>query len=221
MKKILVILAAMMTITSVSFASPLTNYAKGKVSIDLNPNINSDSTKEQISGGITYGVGEKFAIQYKYADNKTKNYFYIEETTPLSYESGHAQLIAYEINVLYQIDPNISAYGGWARETAKINLFFNAGPSSSNIIYSESRSKNSFQLGLIGQTEFTEDLTGWASVGAGSNIIGYEIGLGYDITKNIECNVIYRYNKYKGFNFSNGDIDVKIQGVGAGVTLKF
>lgn len=226
-KKILTILAATMTITSVSFASPLTNYTEGQVSIDLNPNISSDSSKEQVAGAITYAVNNKLAVQYKHADNKTKNYFYIEEVTPWSYENkfAHAQLIAYEINVLYQIDHNIAAYAGWAKETAKMNWFYNAGSSSSNITYSESgsnkKSQNSFQLGLVGQTHFTEDLTGWASIAAGSNIMSYEVGLGYDITKNTECNVFYRYNKYKGFNFDDGDIDVTIQGLGAGITLKF
>ncbi|QDR79994.1 outer membrane beta-barrel protein [Sporomusa termitida] len=216
MKKISAILAAAMTITSVSFASPLTDYTQGKAAIDLNPNINSDSTKDNVSGGITYGVGNKFALQYKYADNKNKNYL---RMTPPS--NAHAQLSAYEMNVLYQINPNVSAYAGWAGETAKINLLYYAGPDLGNIIYRERGSQSSFHLGLIGQTKFTENLTGWASAGAGSHIIGYEVGLGYSIAKNAECNVIYRYNKYQGFNLSDGKIDVKIEGVGAGITLTF
>lgn len=216
MKKISAIVAAAMTITSVSFASPLADYTKGKAAIDLNPNINSDSTKDNISGGITYGIGNKFALQYKYADNKNNNYLKLPPPS-----NAHAQLSAYEMNVLYQIRPNVSAYAGWAREAAKINLMYYAGPDLGNIIYRERESQSSFHLGLTGQTKITENLTGWASAGAGSNIIGYEVGLGYQIAKNAECNVIYRYNKYQGFAFSGGDIDVKIEGVGAGITLTF
>ncbi len=219
MKKILAIVAAAMTITSVSFASPLNDYAKGKAAIDLNPNINSDSSRENVSGGVTYGIGNKFALQYKYADNKTQKYLYSEQ--PILPNYAQAQLIAYEMNILYQLDRNIAAYAGWARETARINLSYNAGPGGGSIMYREKGSQSGFQLGLIGKAKLAEDLTGWASAGAGSNIVGYEVGLGYKIAKNVECNVIYRFNKYRGFTFSSGETEAKIEGVGAGVTLAF
>lgn len=233
-KKVLATLAAALAVTSVSFASPLTNYDNGKVAIDLSRSISpkieysggNDDTKSRFAGGLTYGLGNKFAIQYKYADNKTKNYSL--ETSISTYYlkiSTYQQYAAHEVNVLYQINPNVSAFAGWTKAIAKNNLSLDYGPSSSNITYSEKNSvkdsKNGLQMGIIGQTKLADHLTGWASVGAGTKLMSYEVGLGYDIAKNTEFNVFYRYNKYKEFNFGAEDLDVKTKGFGAGVTLKF
>jgi len=77
-KKVLLALAAAMAITSVSFASPLSNYEKGSVAIDLNTTISPDveireaeydylksvDAKSRLGTGITYGIGDKLALQY-------------------------------------------------------------------------------------------------------------------------------------------------------------
>ncbi len=237
-KKVLFTLAAAMTISSVALASPLPNYEKGKLAIDVNTSISpkveinagdlsgKDDAKNRLGAAITYGLGDKWALQYKYSDNKTESYSY-EETTPFDYESGtgNGQLSAHEFNVLYQLDPNISAFVGWTRASAKINWSYKYGPDASTITDSgsgtEKQSKSGYQIGLIGQTKLADKVTGWASVSAGNKITGYEIGVGYDMSKNTEFNVFYRDTKYKDFNIGGEKIDVKTKGLGAGVTFKF
>jgi hypothetical protein len=237
-KKILLTLAAAMAVTSVSFASPLSNYEKGSLAIDLNTSISpkveidvgdlsaSDDAKNRLGAGITYGIGNKLALQYKFSDNKTKDYFY-EETGPGYYENGreNAQIAAHELNVLYQINPNVSAFVGLTRTNAKVNWSYNYGPNSGNIIDSESgkekQSQNGYQVGFIAQTKLAENVTGWASASAGNKVTSYEIGVGYDVAKNTELNLFYRNNKYKDFDVDGTNFDVTTKGLGAGVTVKF
>jgi hypothetical protein len=237
-KKVVLALAAAMAVTATSFASPLTNYEKGNLAVDINTSLSpkvemnttdlrdSDDAKSRLGAGFTYGLGDKLAVQYKYADNKTKTYSY-EVATGFSYQNGTTtgQLIANELNVLYKVNPNVSAFAGWTNATAKIKWSYNYGPDASNITDSgsgtEKGTKDGFQVGLIGQTKFAKNLTGWGSIAAGNNLTGYELGLGYDLDKDTELNVFYRHAKYKDFNVDGENFDVKIKGVGAGLTFKF
>jgi opacity protein-like surface antigen len=238
-KKVLLTLAAAMAVTSVAFASPLTNYDKGSLALDLNTSISpkaeltidgiseSDDSKERLGAGVSYGLGNKFALQYKFLDNKSKDYLLYEYSDPFDYGNLtlNAKLTGHEINVLYQINPNVSAYVGVTRSTAKVTVTENYGPNPGNITdsesLSESQSKNGYQVGLVGQTKLADKLTGWASVSAGNRVNAYEIGLGYDVAKNTELNLFYREVKYKDFNFDDTKLDVTTKGLGAGVTFKF
>lgn len=233
MKKIVITLAAAMIVSSVSFASPLTDYDQGSVAIDLNmsisPKVKADGesldAKNRFGAAVTYGLSDKWAVQYKYADNKSKNYTF-EYIEPDDYEKAtlNARLSANEFNVLYQLDPNIAAYVGWVRATTKINGSYIAGPGADNITESgsdtEKQSKNGYQVGIITKIRLGDNLNGWAAVGAGNKITSYEIGLGYDLSKNAEWNVFYRNVKYKDFNI-DGKMDIKTTGIGTGVTFKF
>jgi hypothetical protein len=237
-KKVLLTLAAAMAVTSVSFASPLTNYEKGSTAIDISSSISpkfeisaggvsgSDDAKERLGAGVTYGLGNKFALQYTYLDNKTKEYL-VYENMGFDYENAtlNAKLTGHEINVLYQINPNVSAYVGMTRSKAKVTETDNYGPNPGNITdsesYSESQTKNGYQVGLVGQTKLADKLTGWASVSAGNRVNAYEIGLGYDVAKNTELNLFYREVKYKDFDVYDTKVDVTTKGLRAGVTFKF
>jgi len=217
-KKVLLALAAAMAITSVSFASPLSNYEKGSVAFDLNTSISSDveidannfsrsiDAKNRLGAGITYGIGDNLALKYKYSDNKSKDFNLLDSKV-------NAQLIGHELNVLYQIDPNVSAFVGYTRSTGKINF------AGSNL--SENQSKSGYHVGIIGQTRITDDVTAWASVSAGNRVTGYEIGIGYDVAQNTELNLFYRHTKYKDFNALKMDVDFTTKGLGAGVTFRY
>lgn len=231
-KKVLLALAAAMAVSSISFASPLSNYEKGNMAVDLNISLSPDvdisgidlDAKSRLGFGMTYGIGDKLALQYKYADNKTKDYSYLDVWSG-GYESGsvNAQLSGHELNVLYKIDPNVSAFAGLTRATAKLNASYlyvdSFGSSSEDISYKQS--KSGYHVGIIGQTKISDNLTGWASVSAGNRITGYELGVGYDVAKNTEVNLFYRHTKYKDFNIEGDKFDVTTKGLGAGVTLKF
>ncbi|WP_312421844.1 outer membrane beta-barrel protein [Anaerospora hongkongensis] len=237
-KKVLLTVAAAMAVTSVAFASPLTNYEKGSTAIDISSSISpkfeisaggisgTDDSKERLGAGVTYGLGDKFALQYKYLDNKSNTYF-LEVTEPGSYErsTDEFQLTGHQLNLLYQLNPNVSAFVGWTRGTAKDKWTYKAGPDAGDIVErtsgTESQSKSGYQVGFVGQTKLADNLTGWASISAGNKVNAYEIGIGYDVAQNTELNVFYRQIKYKDFSFGDVDFDVTTKGLGAGVTFKF
>jgi len=147
------------------------------------------------------------AVQYKYSDSKTKDYNYYFS----GYNAKSAEVTGHEFNVLYQINPNVSAFVGYTRSTGKINW---SG-------YSEEQSKSGYHVGVIGQTKIADAVTAWASASAGNRLTSYEIGLGYDVAMNTELNLFYRYLKYKDFDVLGEDVDATIKGLGAGVTYKF
>lgn len=90
MKKLVMAILFVFAISSVAFASPLTDYSKGKAALDLNyrvsPDYNAsigvDGVKELNSGkvafdgdsnlewGFTYGIGNNWALQYRQATPK-------------------------------------------------------------------------------------------------------------------------------------------------------
>lgn len=231
-KKVLLTLAAAMAVTSVSFASPLSNYDKGSLAIDLNMSISpklesgeSIDAKSRLGAGISYGIGNKFAVQYNYSDNKSKNTPF-EEDDGTNYAIGtlNAQVTGQQFNLLYQINPNISAFAGWTKSKLKVNSTFEYGDGSGplgNGSTTDKESQNGYQVGFIGQTKLADNLTGWALIGAGNKVNAYEIGVGYDLAKNTEFNVFYRQTKYKDFGDSDDKYDVKTKGLGAGLTFKF
>lgn len=230
-KKVLLTVAAAMAVTSVAFASPLTNYDKGSLAIDLNTSISPEmesggtvDAKSRLGAGITYGIGNKMALQYNYSDNKSKSF-------PDWFEVGSydadgfatAQVTGHQLNVLYQINPNVSAFAGLTRSKLKYSgsyvLSDGSGPIGT-LSASATQTENGYQVGFIGQTQLSEKLDGWALISAGNRVNAFEIGLGYEVAKNTDFNVFYRQTKYKDFGVDES-VDVKMKGLGAGLTFKF
>ncbi|SFM28439.1 hypothetical protein [Pelosinus propionicus] len=239
MKKtaILAIAAATMLTTSIGFAAPLTDYSAGKTSIDLtwrNSDVKTNSTgsdgvwetsfgkKYNLDWGITTGLGNNFAIQYNGYNAKTKDTLAWSDSD----ETGisHITLKTQELNVLYKLNKNVSAYTGLVRLKAdeSANVSFTDGSPSATESYS-SKTKNKIQFGLIGSTKLAEKTTAYAQVGVASSFTNWKIGLSQEISPNLEFNVDYRGLKAKKIEYeSEGErFDVTAKGVGFGVSYKF
>lgn len=214
--------AATMLTTSIGFAAPLTDYSTGKTSIDLtwrNSDINAKSQdsddsldkKGNLDFGITTGLGNNFAIQYNYYNAKSK-----ETSLPDGYGGTYKEdgsLKTQELNVLYKIDKNLSAYTGIVRVKGNINSDGN-GFSSDN--------KNKLQFGLVGSTKITDKTTAYASIGVASDYTNWKVGVSQEIAPNLELNVDYRKLEAKKLNFNGvGDADITTKGLGVGVSYKF
>lgn len=206
-KKILTGALAAMMISSTALAAPLSDYTEGSAAVDVKYSLSQDIKGESnglagkhdlddhLSGGLTYGLGNNLAVQYNYTDNKL--------------DFGGDRIIAQELNLLYKLNPNLSAYAGLNRNRYSVNRGYDS-------------SETGVQIGVIGQTKLSDDLTAWAMLGAGNKRTAYEIGLGYGITDNLDLNIYYDYNKYKDNENALGrDFDAKAKGFGMGVTFKF
>ena len=201
-KKIILGMALCLSVSSAAFASPLDDYDMGKFSIDLGTSISPDMDvnghsldgKSRINGGVTAGLGSNWALQFRYADNKSD-----------AFRGNNYNLKAQEYNALYRVNPNFSIFAG----------LVNARVERGN--YDDSQ--KGFQVGLLGQMDFTDRFNGWASVAAGDTSNAYEIGLGYGLTEMVDLNLFYRYAKYDDFDGSVDDVTTK--GLNAGVTVRF
>jgi len=184
-------LIATFALSTVGFANPALDLAKGQTAFDVNygsPNVSNNQGYPKMDGrgslgfGITSGLASGFALQYKYNNFKTN-----------APAAGDPSMIAQELNVLYKLDKSLTAFVGGAR--------FNM--------------KNGLQFGVIGTSKIAEKTKVYGVIGLGK-IQSYEIGVGYEIDKSTEFNVGYRNAKYK-----SNDVDFTLKGMNTTVSFKF
>ena len=96
MKKIIAAMIALAAVSSAAYASPLTTYQKGQTEINVgmwDASAKSNGYKSDgewnFTGGLTYGINDKWAAQYHY--------------TGLS--NDHTGGNMNELNSLYSINP--------------------------------------------------------------------------------------------------------------------
>lgn len=213
MKKKALILAVALAActTSVTFATPQTQWDKGEGQLDLgmwNPNVHdsdgdvTNDRKWNFEGGLTYGLSNKLALQYQYYGLKTKG------NNDMASGSGSDN----EINLLYSINNNFAVYGGWARVHASFD--------GSDI----SKSNNAAQLGVIAKAPLGRNFDVYAKGAVGThNTNSWEAGLGYTIDKDWDISVGYRdmRTKYKQDADLDSDNSLSWKGVIANVSYRF
>ena len=227
MKKImLAAFCVSMLLTGVALASPLTDYSAGKVSIDVNYSkqgidfnqegwVQGFTKKGKWDFGGTFGLGNKFAVQYVQVDtgpNPTTTYD--KDGNLRDGYTDSYKLHTQQFNVLYQLDKSFSVYTGIFRTNGtwtNYDLMKNY----------HSNTENIWQFGVLGYTKLADKLTGSASVGIGKNLNTYHIGLGYAFTPNLEFNIMYDYKKVKGLYDEVGRYDITAKGMKYGITYKF
>ena len=215
-KKVLVTVAALSLATSVGFASPLNDFSKGNVAVDISVRPSNDlkigdttfDGKASYEYGVTAGLGNKFAVQYKNYNPLSKDY-----TDGIDIING--KLDTQEFNVLYKLDKNFTAFTGVNQVQSIIRL---------NGTDYAGDTKNNWQFGVTGQTDLSDKLIGYATVAAGQDTSAYKLGLAYAIDKSLDFDLFYGQNKYNKVKFSNvigSTADYTVKGVGYGVTYKF
>lgn len=227
-KKIIGILAVSSLVTSLGFAAPLNDYSQGKVAVDVSARPSGDF---KVSGsaldgtydgrtnweyGLTVGLGNNFAFEYKNFNPKSKDYHYDLSGFP---STMNGKLDTQEFNILYKVDNNFTVFTGVNTVKSKYSLFG---------VDFDGNNKTNWQLGVTGQTPIGKNLTGYATVAAGQDSSSWRIGAAYAIDKNLDFNVFYAQNKYDDVKYDSTlasavgrDADYKIKGMGYGLTYKF
>jgi len=183
MKKILLgAVALSMLATSAAYAAPMKSMEQGTGKIDAAFTMGS-SLKAEYGGentdlggnnryrlGATYGLGNKFGIDYKYVAHAGDHDFSVK---------------SHQLNLMYQFNPNVAAFVGYVNNKASEG--------------GDSNTQNGYQVGVLGRMDIAKKTSAWASIGVGNKITAYEIGVGYSLNKNFDINLFYNDTKYKDF----------------------
>ena len=186
MKKTGILLGVMMATlltSAVVHASPMTSMEKGTGKVDASlafgssvvADLGSHGThdfdgKNRYRLGATYGLGDKWGIEYKYVNNEA-------EFVDFSLQSN-------QLNAIYQFNPNVAAFAGYVNNRA-------------NTDEERKSSQSGYQVGVLGRMEVAKRTSAWASIGVGNVMTAYEVGVGYDLTNNFDLNLFYNDTKYK------------------------
>lgn len=206
MKKVLILAVALLFVSGVCAASPLTDYSQGKAAIDITFNPNQDlkvgsesydGKSSNLDGSFTIGVGNRFAVQYRQLDS----------------EAVSNKLNVQEFNVLYKVNKHVSAYTGFAK--TYYSVFANDG------MELKGPNNNHWQVGLIGSAPIYDKTTAYGIVSAGRDLRSWEVGVSYALAKNMELNVLYRDYKAENLSWGGSSADARVKGLGYGLTFKF
>ena len=191
MKKILVVTAVLGAFAGSAFAAsvPVTNIYPGETKIQAE-----------------YSITNKTAN-----DSKRRNGFGVSveqglsNTTAAQYSFNKVRRTGANINDhqlagAYAVHPNVNVYGA--------GTYVDMGDKHSGFGY---------QAGVIGHTQLSDKVEGFAKVGLGNDIKGtYQIGATYGLQPGVDLNVYYEYDQY---NMNHNKTDVK--GLHAGVGYSF
>ncbi|MEG6584811.1 hypothetical protein [Dendrosporobacter sp. 1207_IL3150] len=251
MKKFVMFILFSFVLSSVALASPLTDYSKGAAALDLsyrvspdfdvNAKVNdfnvTDAAKDfgiptnfdgdsNLEWGLTYGIGNNWALQYRQATPKGKltlidyswDDYAVEKPAAskavindLPFYSANLTVVnktrTEEFNVLHKLDKNFSLFTGLVRATPSIQV--NAGvevypgQAIGGDISFNGHDKNIWQIGIVAVKSLNNDLTAFGTASYGNDYRNFEAGLGYKITKNIEFNVNYRDMKIEDMKLAS------------------
>lgn len=223
-KRALLLAVVAATVTSAAFATPQTQWQEGQWQVDLgawNVEAGVDANKLideggdvttgdkwNFNGGVTYGLNDRWAVQYNYYGLESKGN---SETAGIGTD-GNSQ----EVNALYSINKNFAAYAGYNRIKNKLTYDGD----------SLSKTNNVAQIGIIGKAPITDklDVYGKAAIGTKNTTI-WEAGLGYSITPDLDVSAGYRYVNTKlvdkGDFGAADDANISYKGFIAGLSYRF
>ncbi|MBQ2114536.1 MAG: outer membrane beta-barrel protein [Selenomonadales bacterium] len=199
-KKVLSALIATMVVGSVTAMAAPAEIEEGKWDVTIGSSF-SPNTEDNgydvdgesgLYGNITYGMDDKWALQYDYS-----HYGYGER-------SWSAKGDASEVNILYKLSPNLNAYAGYVYYGENYD---GAGCHTDGA-----------QVGLQGWYPIADQVNLFGKIGLGNNNQVYEIGATYNFADDWGLDVSYRWAEYKDID---NTADVQFDGVRAGISTSF
>lgn len=198
MRRILLILIVVLTMSSVALAAPMTNLEKGEGAAGYlywNP-------KAEISG---YGLGKSNANGF-YLEKAVSDKIIVGLETIKGSKSAGAYTIDArftDLTVQYKVDKNVRLIAGNRNydTSASIQGFGSFDDSTNKAI-----------IGFGASTSLGDKATAYTTLIHSSEGTDWQIGASQELDKNVSLNINYRYY--------DGD-DLSLKGIGAGLLYKF
>lgn len=176
------------------YAAPVTDYSIGHLKFDIDTGFSSISPSYTDSD-IGYNVGLTAGLGFGFAGQYSYSNYKIDSNNNLK---------NHQINLYDHILGPIGVFVG-ASQTAT----------------SGSSSQNGIAFGVTGSVPIAPKTSAYATLSAGNHISGKEFGIGYELSKNADINLIYRNTEYTGLKFANGTTgDVTFKGFFSGLSYK-
>ncbi len=181
---------------SICFASPLANFSKGAVAVDLEWSAHaSQGTNTTNNFGITTAVGDRWAINYRQTNYDPKD-------ESLAFHAKNK-----EVNLIYKIHDNLQLYSGYSRTSA-----------TNETTGLELPDKNVVQIGAIVTKKLSERTTLYTILGGGKNVTNIEFGLSYQLQPGVELTSTYRH--FSAEKAGPAENKLNLRGFNLGMTWK-
>jgi opacity protein-like surface antigen len=212
MKKTLLTIALSLAVSSVAMAAPITDLHKDEIVagyIYWNPKLTANEYGYSADFGKTTANG---AYVETAIDNKTVvgiETIQGSQSATLSGMKLHADTRFTDLTVQYKLDNKIRLIAGNRSYDTTLSLTSQGGSYSS-----EDTKTNKFIYGIGAVTNLgkTDDTTAYASILHSDIADDWQVGVNHKFSKQISMNVNYR---------SYSEDDLKLKGVGAGLSYKF
>jgi hypothetical protein len=196
------VLGLLMAGVTAVYASPVTDFEKGNVTVEFGSTLNSTFNgsgavtgeadgKSGFKYGVTTGLGDNWAIQFKGGKFKSEVFTGNSQAHPGVSVTTFGKSTHQEFNLIRRISPNVSAVAGWVQNK------FSYGQ------YVEPATISSFHAGFMADQKLNEKATLFAAVLGGKDVLFWEAGISYKIAKDAHFNVSYGEREFK-----NVDLDI-------------
>jgi hypothetical protein len=178
--------------------------------------------KANLDWGLTIGLGNNFAFQYKGFNAKTDRYSYnLGGMMPMMAADGDdgyvdenssaltvkGKIKTDEMNVLYKVGKRVAAFTGVVRASSSFSPSFNSSYQEGypNDLYQDSltvglpelksEDKTMWHIGVLGVAPIAKKTNAFGVVSVGKDYRNWEAGISYELAKDWEFNVNYRNMK--------------------------
>ena len=189
MKKIILTALAATLATGAAFASvvPVTEMSKDSSKIQV-----EYAFDQHVSGSDGRDDGFGASLSHDLSDKSALQYGYSKTN------ADNGDIKDHQLAYVYKVHNNVNIYGA--------GTYIKSGDSEFG-----------YQGGVIGHTDLTDRIKGYAKAGFGDDIKqSYQVGAAYALKPDIDLNVYYGYDKY---SIDNNDKTAK--GIHAGVGYSF
>lgn len=221
MRKLIVslLILGVMLLGGTAFASPTTDFEKGKIVFEIGSTANSkvhgeggvkaDTTgKSGFKYAVTSGLGNNWAIQFKQGMFRSVD-------SPVPLKAGtvvtYAEAKPIDVNLLYKVNPNLTLIAGYEHDKISYGM------------YASDSAKSAVHFGATGTHKLSSKDTLFATLLGGHDVSLKEIGVSHALSKNTSFNLSYAERKMKNVSLQAPIIhlDDKVDYTMTGITCVF